>query len=186
MDSYRVEAVYFTAVSDDVVAQLGEALPEHGGSCLADEGRVTARVTVQAEHAVQAATGGLELLAGLLPERVDAHEPATLTVATWQDHLSRLAPGMPGAMGLSDVADFLGTSRQQVHRMRKEPSVGFPEPVATTSSGPIWWQGHVEEFATQWRRQRGRPPQTRKGYMVEDGEWRNIAHNRPAGEDFVR
>lgn len=51
-------------------------------------------------------------------------------------------------LGLSEVADFLDTTRQSVAnwRQRKED---FPEPVADLRSGPIWRRTEIETWAAE-------------------------------------
>jgi predicted DNA-binding transcriptional regulator AlpA len=53
-------------------------------------------------------------------------------------------------MGLTEVAAFLGVSRQRAHQLSKTDT--FPEPVARLSAGLIWESADVE----RWARQTGR------------------------------
>lgn len=53
-------------------------------------------------------------------------------------------------LGLSEVADLLGTSRQTVGNWRQRRQ-GFPRPVAELRSGPIWQR----EVITEWAKANG-------------------------------
>ena len=60
---------------------------------------------------------------------------------------------MPGAskldlVGLAEVAELLGTRRQQAVRWTQQAD--FPEPVARLRMGPIWRRADV----TRWAKQR--------------------------------
>lgn len=53
-------------------------------------------------------------------------------------------------MGLTEIAELLGVSRQRVHQLSKSPD--FPEPTARLSAGLIWEREAIEA----WARQTGR------------------------------
>jgi chromosome partitioning protein len=50
-------------------------------------------------------------------------------------------------LGLSEVADLLGTSRQAVGNWRQRRQGGFPEPMAELKSGPIWRRDDIVTWA---------------------------------------
>lgn len=54
-------------------------------------------------------------------------------------------------MGVAEIAQMLGVSRQRVHAISSR-SHRFPEPVATLSAGKIWLRSDVEA----WARSEGR------------------------------
>jgi chromosome partitioning protein len=54
--------------------------------------------------------------------------------------------GADELLGLSEVADLLGASRQTVGNWRQRRE-GFPEPVAELKSGPIWQRATIVEWA---------------------------------------
>ena len=58
----------------------------------------------------------------------------------------------PELMGVAEIAELLGVSRQRVHQLTKV--AGFPRPVAELSAGSIWEREAVEE----WARSTGRLP----------------------------
>lgn len=53
-------------------------------------------------------------------------------------------------MGVAEVAELLGVSRQRVHQLVAQ--TGFPEPVAHLAAGLIWERDEVE----RWARETGR------------------------------
>ena len=53
-------------------------------------------------------------------------------------------------MGLTEIAQLLGVSRQRVHQLSKAD--GFPEPTAVLAAGPVWETVAVEK----WAREAGR------------------------------
>ncbi|HXH80599.1 DNA-binding protein [Nocardioides sp.] len=48
-------------------------------------------------------------------------------------------------MGVSEIAELLGLTRQRVHQIRQLE--GFPEPTATIAMGPVWLRVDVETWA---------------------------------------
>ena len=56
----------------------------------------------------------------------------------------------PELMGVAEIAELLGVSRQRVHQLSKAPE--FPAPIAELSAGAIWEREAVET----WARKTGR------------------------------
>jgi predicted DNA-binding transcriptional regulator AlpA len=48
-------------------------------------------------------------------------------------------------VGLAEIGEMLGLSRQRVDQLAR--SKGFPEPVAVISAGRIWLRADVEAWA---------------------------------------
>lgn len=48
-------------------------------------------------------------------------------------------------VGVAEVAEMLGVTRQRVHQLVAGP--GFPEPVARLSAGLIWLRSDVQRWA---------------------------------------
>jgi predicted DNA-binding transcriptional regulator AlpA len=53
-------------------------------------------------------------------------------------------------MGVAEVAELLGVSRQRVTQLAKVD--GFPAPTSRLASGPVWESADVE----RWARETGR------------------------------
>lgn len=56
-------------------------------------------------------------------------------------------------MGVAEVAEFLGVSRQRVDALARTKS-DFPPPVASLQAGRVWRREDIEE----WARAEGRAP----------------------------
>lgn len=61
-------------------------------------------------------------------------------------------------VGVTEVAEMLGVSRQRVSVLRTRDD--FPRPVADLAAGPVWQRGSLRFFLEGWARKPGRP-QTR-------------------------
>jgi predicted DNA-binding transcriptional regulator AlpA len=60
-------------------------------------------------------------------------------------------------VGAAEVADLLGVSRQQAHRLIRRSD--FPAPQARLRSGPVWFTDDVQRWAADHADRRpGRPP----------------------------
>jgi len=58
-------------------------------------------------------------------------------------------------VGVAELADRLGVSRQRVSQLAKEHR-GFPRPEADLASGPVWDESAIEAFVQRWDRSPGR------------------------------
>lgn len=72
---------------------------------------------------------------------------------------------IPTLVGVSEVGDLLGVSRQRASELAR--TADFPLPVASLASGPVWLEPAVLRFAKSWTRRPGRP-RTRGSYAVTD------------------
>ncbi len=61
-----------------------------------------------------------------------------------------VAPMARNLVGVAEIAEMLGVTRQRVHQLAKTP--GFPAPLAELSAGAIWDRADVE----RWARKTGR------------------------------
>ena len=68
------------------------------------------------------------------------------------------SPNFPELVGVSEIADILGVTRQRASALAKTAS--FPVPVATLASGPVWTRPSLNRFIDEWPRREGRPPTT--------------------------
>lgn len=67
-------------------------------------------------------------------------------------------PAFPELVGVAEVAEMLGVTRQRASALQTRS--GFPTPVAVLRSGPVWRRGDLSTFAEEWTRQPGRPRRT--------------------------
>ncbi|MDP9341157.1 MAG: hypothetical protein M3Q23_03400 [Actinomycetota bacterium] len=59
-------------------------------------------------------------------------------------------------VGVSEIADILGVSKQRVSQIRATNG-SFPKPVAELAAGPVWTRSSLNHFIESWPRQPGRP-----------------------------
>ena len=58
-------------------------------------------------------------------------------------------------VGVTEVAELLGVSRQRVAQLRERED--FPAPVAELAAGPVWTRTNLTRFVEAWPRKPGRP-----------------------------
>jgi hypothetical protein len=118
--------------------------------------RYGARLSVEADApaaAIEAATEVFEKAAAHvgLPAwdvvQVEAQTPQEL-------RRQNAIPTLPELVGVGEVAELLGVSRQRASGLAR--STSFPRPLAELKAGPIWARAAVERFAEQWQRKPGR------------------------------
>lgn len=140
------------------LCDLVDELAGHAGvaHAAANGRRYGARLNVEADGpaaAVEAATEVFEKAAA----HVDLPSWDVVQVeALTPDELRRqnAAPTLPELVGVGEVAELLGVSRQRASGLARSPS--FPRPLAELKAGPVWARMAVERFAEQWQRKPGR------------------------------
>jgi hypothetical protein len=70
-------------------------------------------------------------------------------------------PAIPHLVGVPDIAELLGVTRQQAGRLTRKP--GFPHPALETRSGALWTQTAVEAWNEHTTRAVGRPARSHAG-----------------------
>lgn len=63
-------------------------------------------------------------------------------------------PSLPELVGVGEVAELLGVTRQRASALARTP--GFPAPLVTLRSGPVWTRPSVDRFVQSWHRRPGR------------------------------
>lgn len=140
----------------DLVDELGR----HGGVAHgASSGRrYGARLSVEAATpaaAVEAATEVFEKAAahaGLPPWEVVQVE----VLSPEELRRQNAAPSLPELVGVGEVAEMLGVTRQRASGLARSST--FPPPLAELKAGPVWARLSVERFVAQWHRSPGRRP----------------------------
>lgn len=56
-------------------------------------------------------------------------------------------PTVPALVGLGEIADILGVTKQRVHQLATAP--GFPEPVARLRATPVWARADIDTYGSQ-------------------------------------
>ena len=79
-----------------------------------------------------------------------------VTVTEWSRFERELEePTYPPVVGIAEIAEQLGVSKQRVSTLAK--SEQFPKPYAELASGPVWFAPNVRHFVETWDRKPGRP-----------------------------
>ncbi|HET7486535.1 MAG TPA: hypothetical protein VFJ85_01305 [Acidimicrobiales bacterium] len=143
---------------DERLVDLAEALEEHAGVVSSQPLRYGARLSVQAPSAgkaVETASRRFREAAGRvgLPSWPVVSAEA-VTEAELEAELE--GPTYPKLMGVTEVAEALGTSRQRVSALARQRR-GLPPPLAQLASGPVWSATTLRRFINEWDRRPGRP-----------------------------
>jgi len=152
--------------ADDVVDELlGKLASYHaiasvGGGLAADlMHRLSVSLTLDAPSLRDAATGvSWDLVTGALDDvgipadRLHDREISARDVDLQAEDLARPPDRY---VGVSEIAQMLGVSRQRASELRTRP--GFPAPIADLASGPVWTRGSLDRFISTWERRPGRP-----------------------------
>lgn len=120
------------------------------------EGSIT--LTIQAPGAVAAAALVPEILTKLEP-----HAPnltiTTLEILSETAFQARLdEPEIPELVGLTEIAEMAGVSRQRANAIVKQDT--FPAPVLTLAAGQFRTRAAVQNWVENWTRKPGRKPTT--------------------------
>src|ERR1700730_3407743 len=132
------------ADAGDLVERLGEAGCDDALVGIGQPGRIALKFTREAESAKNAIVSALEDVKKAIPS-------------------AKLIEAGPDFVGLTDVADMLGMSRQNMRKLMLVHAAGFPAPVHEGSAA-IW---HLEPVL-QWLRSKG-------GYDISQ-EQIDVAH----------
>jgi hypothetical protein len=63
-------------------------------------------------------------------------------------------PNFPQLLGVHELAEHLGVSRQRASQLGQSPT--FPTPIVRLGSGPIWLEAAVLRYVASWQRRPGR------------------------------
>jgi hypothetical protein len=165
------------AVPDGQVADLAEALADHAPAISTGRAELTLRIAWKATDAGAA-------VAGAVPAILDA-----LRHAGWRDPLVRKLEvthwmlfeeelqeaTYPDLVGISEIAELLGTSRQRASELARSPK--FPAAHAELAAGPVWLRPNITRFIQHWDRRPGRPRAKTSAHVGEEHPART-----PAGE----
>jgi hypothetical protein len=115
----------------------------------AEAARAAVALWTDAVAGLHASVGEIELLEVTTPERLERE----------------LERDDEELLGVSEIAELLGVSRQRVSELRRRP--GFPAPLAELAAGPVWKRTQLERFVARWPRRPGRP-KARAGQLGVD------------------
>jgi hypothetical protein len=126
------------------IAELGGAAAGRPG-----ERHLETTLTVEAGDIRTAAAVAMERTTA----RVAGHVIAVKVMTTAE--ADRRLSERPKLVGVTEIAQMLGISKQRVSTLSKRED--FPAPIETLASGPVWRAGDLSTFAAGWRRAPGRP-----------------------------
>jgi hypothetical protein len=113
-------------------------------------------LSVQANSPAEAAWSAMEIFtkavdaAGLT---VGSVVRADIMTEAYRERWLELEPDR--LVGVAEIAEMLGVSKQRVGQLRDVK--GFPSPAAVLAVGPIWRASSLERFVSEWSRRPGRP-----------------------------
>lgn len=151
----------------------------------ADPVQMSATVTFEAATVRQASATALAAVESA--SNVKAHGLEILTTEEFERQLN--IPRIPDLVGLADIAEILGVSRQRAAEL--SAAANFPPAVAhTKAAGPLRVRRQVEVWASTWERKPGRPKKvTDPGITVaeaSEGAERLGKLLREGGQDLPR
>lgn len=143
-------------IADDLVGLLSgtEGVVSIAGSILAvaisidaaDANRAVARATERIRDAfatLRLPSSARARIVGVAAKRADL-------VAAELDR-----PTFPEIVGVAEVAELLGVSKQRITELRT--SGRLPSPIADLRAGPVWPKAAIERWLEGWERKPGRP-----------------------------
>ena len=149
------------AAVDDIADDLVDLLKPQGGSVSYDSQMLAARFDVRAADPESSLAKARRIFGSALRKARFPGEPTIIAaeVETVEDLDRRLQDSnVPPLVGIAEVADVLGVSKQRASELSRQPS--FPRPLAALAAGPIWDRFAIARFVERWpRRRTGRPKQ---------------------------
>lgn len=116
----------------------------------------TVRVALDGNMVRDALARALVEVRAALDEVGWPHEVRHVEAVEWSEFERRLDnPTYPELVGITEIAQLLGTSRQRASELAR--SSRFPSPLAELAAGPVWLKPTVTRFAEDWDRRPGRP-----------------------------
>jgi hypothetical protein len=155
--TFRLE---HTQPADEVSTDLVDVLSDLGalGPVVSmDRGAVSARFNFTDAPAVETVQRGRNIMIAALDKvGLKARELEHVDLSTL-DHLDQeLMRPAESYVGVSEIAEILGVSKQRVSELRSTHAA-FPVPVAELAAGPVWSLSTLQRFIANWPRKSGRP-----------------------------
>jgi hypothetical protein len=153
--------MYEAEVDDDMedkVDELVDGLAEYAPSISYNSHKLSVRLSVPADSYDPAgAAAHAQGLWKQFADKVEISWPIIRLEVVASDVLeAELAnPAVPELLGVKELADLLGVSRQRASELSR--SGQFPTPSAILAAGPVWTSAAVATFLALWERRAGRP-----------------------------
>ena len=144
-------------VSDALLDDLIEVVePFHGAISAGEEPKLGLSLAFEAIDvwaATASARAFLEMDLCRIVSNVEISSCRVLDEAT--RNAENEEPTFPALVAVPDIAEMLGVSRQQAHRLSNRE--GFPAPALEPRTGPLWLLAAVESWSQHTERKAGRP-----------------------------
>lgn len=157
----------FPADPDEGLLDLAEALEDHHVSVSAttDNTRVSITISIDDDTTDPASGSGCiadaerRVAKALAAAGFSGGAIARIDAMTYTEQDRTLAtPNFPELVGIAEVAEILGVTRQRASQLQTKAT--FPAPVAVLKAGPVWTRPSLNAFAEQWERRPGHPRKT--------------------------
>jgi hypothetical protein len=157
--SVEVEAagVGGQVLDEDCVDELAVALSQESAAIAYLPGRYSVRLSVQADDIREAVEEAIRRVSAAVEKSGLPPWPFVQVTALSADELDRdlSRPNFPVLLGVAELAERLGVSRQRASDLAKISS--FPRPITVLASGPVWAESTVKRHTLTWTRRPGRP-----------------------------
>lgn len=183
--SIEIEVRGITVLADDAIDVLVDELSAYAGVIAIHDDGYAARVSVDADTVDAAVADAREVVRAAATKTSVPDEPVVrleaLTEASLEAELAE--PVIPQLLGVAEVAERLGVSRQRISELRR--SQYFPDPVADLRAGPVWAEPTLLRFIETWTRSPGqRYPEINEGEEAEvASQSRHVVPNPAGGWD---
>jgi hypothetical protein len=155
-------------VDDDLLSELIPALARHGASGpVTSAGGIAGGIGASFCVIVPGSASQSDAFSTAWAEGLASFERACAELGLEHDGVARIEVLEPRYMelelarepdrylGVTEIAEILGVSRQRVMQLRQRDD--FPEPVAELAAGPVWKMFNLQRFIREWPRKPGRP-----------------------------
>jgi hypothetical protein len=112
-----------------------------------DDGDLALSFTVRADGPNRAVDRGVDLWSKIAAETGIDSWPLVRAEAATYDELEKdfRATALPPLVGVSEVAEMLGVTKQRVSALHQENRL--PRPLARLASGPVWAAAGIQKFS---------------------------------------
>jgi len=144
-------------LDEDSIDELLDMLGHEAAAVSHMPGRYSIRLTVQASDIPGALAEATSRVSAAVTKAGLPSWPFVQATVLSADELDRdlTQPGLPAFLGVAELAQRLGVTRQRASDLAKSSS--FPRPIANLASGPIWAEPNVTRYISTWTRRPGRP-----------------------------
>jgi hypothetical protein len=152
-----VEGVELDSVlTSDQIDQILTALEPHGAAISVDQGSLVLQISVEGVAPMRTLDEGRSVIENALRAAgVMFRDVLELEVRRADSLAFELDRPEPSLVGVSELAEMLGVSRQRASELQTRK--GFPSPLANLASGPVWSETSLRRFIQGWKRKPGRP-----------------------------